>query len=265
MEVAPVDGELVVYIFDVGQADCTLICSEEGNILIDAGDKGTQDEIADMILSTGIEELEYVIFTHPDADHIGGANEVIDGISVENVILPVIYEKHVPETVVYKEMMSAIETKEAAGKLEQIDAVPGMTYDMGDLKMKILAPNAEKYSNINDYSVSVRLDYGESSFLFTGDALETSEKQMLEIYSVNELDCDFFQAGHHGAANANTLAFLKAVTPDIVAVSCGAGNKYGHPTPTALENYAAVGAEVYRTDKLGTIIFVSDGKEIAVK
>ena len=87
----------------------------------------------------------------------------------------------------------------------------------------------------------------------------------LSIYSVLELDCDFFQAGHHGAANANTLAFMEAVTPEIVAVSCGAGNKYGHPTKTALENYAAVGAVVYRTDELGTIIFVSDGKEISVR
>ena len=263
IEVEPVEGDLLVYIFDVGQADCTLICSEDGNILIDAGDKGTQDEIVDMILATGVEELEYVIFTHPDRDHIGGADEVIDGITVENVILPVLYEE--PDSIVYEEMMNAIGAKERDGELVRIDAVSGTVYDMGDLKMKVLAPNAEKYSNINDYSVAVRLDYGESSFLFTGDALERSEKQMLETYSVLELDCDFFQAGHHGAANANTLAFVQAVSPEIVAVSCGAGNKYGHPTQTALENYAAVGADVYRTDKLGTIIFVSDGKEITVK
>ena len=84
----------------------------------------------------------------------------------------------------------------------------------------------------------------------------------LEYYSASKLKADFFQAGHHGASNANTVEFMRAVSPKIVAVSCGADNKYGHPTEEALAAYAEVGATVYRTDELGTLIFVTDGKEI---
>jgi competence protein ComEC len=257
-----VEGSIEIYIFDVGQADCTLIRSEAGNILIDAGDTDTQDEVVEMILSAGVSELEYVIFTHPDSDHIGGADEVVKGIDIKNVILPVIDESDIPTTRVYENMIASIEERES---INVIAAESGAEYAIGELKMKILAPNSDNYSNINDYSVSARFDFGSTSFLFTGDALEKSEGEMLDVWPVSELDCDFFQAGHHGAANANTPDFIKAVSPDIVAVSCGKDNKYGHPTEEALAAYASVGATVYRTDELGTIVFTSDGTTITKK
>ena len=257
-----VEGSIEIYIFDVGQADCTLIRSEAGNILIDAGDTDTQDEVVEMILSAGVSELEYVIFTHPDSDHIGGADEVVKGIDIKNVILPVVDESDIPTTRVYENMIASIEERES---INVIAAESGAEYAIGELKMKILAPNSDNYSNINDYSVSARFDFGSTSFLFTGDALEKSEGEMLDVWPVSELDCDFFQAGHHGAANANTLDFIKAVSPDIVAVSCGKDNKYGHPTEEALAAYASVGATVYRTDELGTIVFTSDGTTITKK
>lgn len=256
------DGTLTVYIFDVGQADCTLIRSEEGDILIDAGHFKTEDEIVGMLSEVGVTELEYLILTHPDSDHIGGADEIIEAFAIEHVILPELHESDVPDTVVYDTMIAAIEGKEG---LEEIYAVSGTQYELGDLKMKILAPNDDDYVNINDYSVSVRFDFGYTSFLFTGDALEESEAEMLATYSVSELDCTFFQAGHHGASNANTPDFIKAVSPEIVAVSCGKNNSYGHPTSQALEVYESVGAEVYRTDELGTIVFISDGEKILKK
>lgn len=257
-----VEGTVDVYIFDVGQADCTLIRSAGGDILIDAGDTDTEDEVVDMILAAGVTELEYVIFTHPDSDHIGGADEVINGIAIQNVILPEIDESDIPTTKVYEKMIAALEEKES---INVIAAVSGSEYTIGELKMKLLAPNSDNYSNINDYSVAARFDFGETSFLFTGDALEKSEAEMLETYPVSELKCTFFHAGHHGAANANTLDFIKAVAPEIVAVSCGKDNKYGHPTAEALEAYASVGATVYRTDELGTIVFTGDGKTITKK
>ena len=257
-----VEGTVEIYILDVGQADCTVIRSESGNILIDAGDTDTQEDIVDLILATGITELEYAIFTHPDSDHIGGADEVVNGIAIKNVILPALDESDVPTTKVYEKMIAAIEAKE---EINVIAAEAGAEYTIGELKMKLLAPISDNYSNINDYSVSARFDFGSTSFLFTGDALEKSEAEMLEKWPVSELDCDFFQAGHHGAANANTPNFIKAVSPRIVAVSCGKDNKYGHPTNEALEAYASVGATVYRTDELGTIVFTSDGTTITKK
>ena len=257
-----VDGSVEVYILDVGQADCTVIRSEAGNILIDAGDTDTQEEIVDMIRATGVTSFAYVIFTHPDSDHIGGADEVVYGFDIENVILPDIHEDDIPTTRVYEKMIAAIESKT---QTNVIAAVSGSEYEIGELKMKLLAPNSENYSNINDYSVAARFDFGATSFLFTGDALEKSEAEMLSVYSTEELRCTFFQAGHHGASNANTRDFIRAVSPEIVAVSCGVGNKYGHPTSQALEAYADVGAVVYRTDELGTIVFVSDGETVVKK
>ncbi len=257
-----VEGTIDIYLFDVDQADCTLIRSEAGDILIDAGDVDTQDKIVDMILATGVTELEYVIFTHPDSDHIGGADEVIKGINVKNVILPDIHESDIPSTKVYENMIAAIEAKES---INVIAAVSGTEYVIGELKMKLLAPNSDNYSNINDYSVSARFDFGETSFLFTGDALKKSEGEMLETYGAKELKCTFFHAGHHGASNANTPDFVKAVSPEIVVVSCGKDNDYGHPTTEALEAYASVGAKIYRTDELGTIVFTSDGTSVTKK
>lgn len=257
-----VEGTVEIYIFDVGQADCTLIRGEAGNILIDAGDTDTQDEIVETVRSAGVTELEYVIFTHPDSDHIGGADEIVNGFDIKNVILPEIDESDIPTTKVYENMIAAIEAKES---INVIAAVSGTEYTIGELKMKLLAPNSDNYSNINDYSVAARFDFGATSFLFTGDALETSEKEMLATYPASELKCTFFQAGHHGAANANTPDFIKAVSPEIVAVSCSKDNKYGHPTSEALEAYASVGATVYRTDELGTMVFTSDGTTVTKK
>ncbi len=258
----PVEGTLEVHIVDVGQADCTLLKCTAGNILIDAGDTATKTEVVDYLKSVGVETLDYAIFTHPDADHIGGAATVIRSLKIKNVILPSLHESDVPTTKVYTNMLAALEEDES---INVLPAQAGKEYTLGELKMKILAPLSENYSNINDYSVSARFDFGATSFLFTGDALETSEKEMLREYAASELKADFFQAGHHGAKNANTPDFIKAVSPSIVAVSCGKDNKYGHPTSEALASYAAVGATVYRTDELGTMIFVSDGKSIVKK
>ena len=257
-----VEGTIEVHILDVGQADCTLIRSAGGDVLIDAGDTDTQSEIVDMILAAGTTELEYVIFTHPDSDHIGGADEVVKSIPIKNIILPEIHESDIPTTKVYENMIASIEENES---IHVIAAVSGTTYTIGDLKMKLLAPNSGNYDNINDYSVAARFDFGETSFLFTGDALKKSEAEMLGCYPPSELKCTFFQAGHHGASNANTPAFIQAVSPEIVAVSCGKNNKYGHPTDEALSTYASVGAKVYRTDELGTIVFTSDGKTVVKK
>ena len=258
-EYTPVEGTLEVHIVDVDQADCTLLMCEGGNVLIDAGDVETADEVVQYLKGLGITQLAYAIFTHPDADHIGGAAAVIESFDIKGVILPELHEGDVPTTKVYERMVAALEAKT---ETDVIPATPGESYEIGELKMKILAPLSENYTSINDYSVTARFDFGATSFLFTGDALEKSEGEMLERYPASELKADFFQAGHHGAKNANTLDFVRAVSPSVVAVSCGKDNKYGHPTDEALASFAAVNATVYRTDELGTMIFVSNGEEI---
>ena len=255
------EGTVEIHIVDVGQADCTLIRTESGHILIDAGDVATGTDVMDYLRRAGVDVLAYAIFTHPDSDHIGGVTEVFDAVAVERVILPRMHESDIPDTAVYEAFCTALAKEQ---DVVLIEAISGSEYSLGAVTMRILAPNAAAYESINDYSVAVRLDVGETSFLFTGDAEKTAEREMLAAYPREVLDCDFFQAGHHGANTSNTNAFLEAVSPEIVAVSCGE-NAFGHPSGEALVAFACVGASVYRTDEEGTMVFVSDGKQIVKK
>ncbi len=263
----PVSGGLMeLHVIDIGQGDSLLVKTTEGFILIDTGDRSSKYEEAlrAYLNGEGVETLEYVIFTHMDADHIGNAAMVLEEYEVKNVIMSDLDESDIPTTNVYEKMEDKIVDLQDAGKIEVILAEPGTVYTLGDMKMTVLGPLGDDYpsGDRNNYSVCVRLDYGETSFLLTGDAEERAELEMLAQYKNGELDCDFFKAGHHGANTSNTSAFLKAVTPKYVAISCGADNKYLHPHPEALERFEKIGATVWRTDLDGDLVFVSDGKTI---
>ena len=264
--VTEVKGSMELHVIDIGQGDSLLIKTDAGFILIDTGDKSSTNEetLRSYLKAQGATTLEYAIFTHMDADHIGSADMVLKEFGVKRVIMPNLDESDIPTTVVFEEMIAAIE---ASVDTEVIEAVSGTVYELGGMTMKIVAPNDTDYpkNDRNNYSVAVRLDYGSTSFLLTGDAEKLSESQMLEAYPDGTLDCDFFKAGHHGASTSNTEAFLAAVTPEIVAISCGKDNKYGHPHAEALANFQKVGATVYRTDLEGTLVFVSDGTTITKK
>jgi competence protein ComEC len=258
-EVSDVSGAMELYVLDVGQADALLIKSEEGNILFDSGDLDTKKELIAELEELGVKKIEYAVFTHPHADHIGAADLVLTTFEVKNVILPVVDDKDVPTSKVYERMITALENNEA---INVIAAEPDAEYSVGEVKMKILAPNSADYSDLNNYSVVVRVDYGATSFMLTGDAEDVSEEEMLARYPESELKCNFYKAAHHGARESNTAAFLKAVSPEIIAVSCGEGNSYGHPHAEAMARFEDTGAVIYRTDLLGRLVFRSDGTTV---
>lgn len=251
-----VDGTIELHFIDVAQADAILIRGEDGNILIDSGDLDTKNDLKEYINKLGITEIEYAIFTHPHADHIGGADVILTSFDVHNVILPVVDDEDIPTTKVYERMITAIADDET---INAIEAKPDSEYSVGDVKIKILAPNSDNYSDLNNYSVVVRVDFGATSFMFTGDAEDVSEREILDRYPASELKCTLYKAAHHGAAESNTAEFLKAVGPEIIAISCGEGNSYGHPHAEAMERFENTGAVIYRTDLLGTLKFISDG------
>ena len=254
-----VDGTIEFYVLDVGQADAILIKSEKGNILFDSGDLDTKYELVDTLGKLGVSEIEYAIFTHPHADHIGGADVVLTSLEVHNVIMPVLDDKDIPTTKVYERLIKAIEDDET---INLIAAEPDSEYSVGDVKMKILAPASPDYTDLNNYSVVVRVDFGATSFMMTGDAEDVSEEEMLVRYPASELKATLYKAAHHGASESNTAEFLAAVRPEIIAISCGADNSYGHPHVETLERFGETGAEIYRTDIDGTLKFVSDGVSI---
>ena len=253
-----VDGQVTVHVIDVGQADSILIMTPSGNMLIDAGTNSSEEALTSYLDSVGVNAFEYVIFTHPDADHIGGADRVMREYAVKNVILP----NCVKTTKVYENMITAIEESKA----NVIEPVSGTYYQIGDFRFRILAPNSEKYSSTNDYSVVVRATYGAVSMMFTGDAEGNkegvSEKEILKAYSPDELKSDFLKVGHHGSDTSSSEAFIRAVAPKIAAISVGEGNTYGHPVQSTLDTLQKTGVTVYRTDRMGTLLFVCDGKNI---
>ena len=254
-----VDGTIELYVLDVGQADAILIKAEEGNILFDSGDLDTKYELIDELEKLGVSKIEYAVFTHPHADHIGGADIVLTSFDVNNVIMPVVSDNDVPTTKVYERLIAAIEADET---INLIAAAPDAEYSVGEVKMKILAPNSEDYTDLNNYSVVVRVDFGATSFMLTGDAEDISEEEMLSRYPISELKCTFYKAAHHGARESNTAAFLNTVSPEIIAISCGKDNSYGHPHAEAMARFENTGATIYRTDLLGTLKFTSDGTTV---
>ena len=252
----PSDDEIIVHSIDVGQGDCTIITSKAGNIIIDAGTGEAESHIRSYIKSLGIEKFEYAIFTHPHEDHIGGADMIMKEFAVNNVILPGVTHT----SVTFSKMLDAIEASDA----EIIEAVPGSIYSVGDIRMLILAPNSKKYDELNDYSVVVKLEYFENSFMFTGDAEKLSENEIIKKYSISLLDCDVLKVGHHGSTTSNSEQFINAVSPDIAIISCGKDNEYGHPHREIKKLLNDMGIKILRTDELGDISFRCNGNTIEI-
>lgn len=247
-------GEIEFHFIDVGQADAALIRTEAGDILIDAGCMASEDELKAYLDSQGVEDIEYAVFTHPHEDHIGGAEMVMKTYDVKNVILP----DYDHDTKLYGRVLAAIESSGA----QTIIATPGDEFEVGELSCTILSPIGDAGNNPNNASVTIRAEYGETSVLFTGDAEVKSEKEMIQKFGrTGELDCDLIKVGHHGSDTSSSIEFLQAVTPDFAVISCGEGNKHGHPVPDILTRYLNMDIEVIRTDKEGTIVFTSTGGE----
>lgn len=253
-------GTLEVYFFDVGQGDSELIRLPGGeNILIDAGTSSTEDELVGELRSLGAETLDLVVATHPHADHIGGMAAVIDAFDVRQVVMPRISESDTPTTKTYENLLQSIADK----GLTITPAEPGdELLSSGGAVLTVLAPNGEDYGDLNNYSVVLRLTYREDSFLFTGDAEEASEEEMLSLDW--PLTATVLKCGHHGSETSTSPAFLDAVSPQYAVISCGVDNDYGHPDAVTLEKLEAAGAEVFRTDLQGTILASTDGSGVTM-
>ncbi len=252
---APVDGgEVQFHFIDVGQGDAALIRTEKGDILIDAGTNSSEDELKAYLDGLGVTEIEYAVFTHPHEDHIGGADMVLNTYNVKCVVMP----DATSTSKTFERMMDAIE----AEKCDVMEAIPDKTFKLGELTCTILAPIGTSYTDLNNYSVVIRADYGDTSVLFTGDAETASEEEMLERYRFKgTLDCDILKAGHHGSDTSSSQGFLDAVTPVYAVISCGEGNSYGHPKQEIITRYDAMKLEIHRTDLEGSIVFTSTGGE----
>lgn len=249
-------SDLQVHFIDVGQGDCTLIISDGKAMLIDAGnnDKGTL--VQAYLQKQGIFTLDVVICTHGDSDHSGGIDVVLTKFDCKTVIMPDT-DKVMSDTKTFRDVLSAMKSKGYKNTLP----VVGDTFQLGKASVTIISPNSYDYGdNSNNYSVGILVQNGDNRFLFTGDAEEAAEADILT--NGIDISADVFKVAHHGANTANTDEFLEAINPTYAVISCGEDNTYGHPRAEVLNKLRAADTKVFRTDEQGTIVATSDGTDI---
>lgn len=251
-QTAPV-GQLVAHFIDVGQGDAILIQTPTKNILIDAGEQG--NTVVNYLESKGVTHLDLVIGTHPHSDHIGGLVNVLQSIPVDEVIDPGV----VHTTKTFEDYLTLIDQKD----ITFTEGRAGMSRDLGGgASMKVLHPSSPSSSDLNNASVVVRVTFGKTSFMLTGDAESESESQILSRgYALNST---VLKVGHHGSRTSTSSAFLSAVNPSVAVIMCGTGNSYGHPHEETLAKLANAGVDIYRTDVQGTIVITTDGQTYEV-
>lgn len=241
-----------VHFLDVGQGDATLVTCDGHAMLIDAGDDTKGTAIQNYLKKQNIKSLDYLILTHPDADHIGGAPVIITKFDISNVFVSN-FEK---DNKTYRKLIQALDDK----RLKALTPAVKSKYSLGNAEFTILAPN-DIYDTPNDSSIALLLKNGENTFLFTGDAEAEAEKDILSTGI--DISADVYQVGHHGSKSSTSRNFLRTVNPSYAVISCGEGNSYGLPHAETLNSLRIYGVAVYRTDEAGAIIATSDGKTIS--
>lgn len=246
-----------VHFIDVGQGDCTLVISDGEAMVIDSGDRDETNKAVDYLVSQGIVDIKYLIVTHPHADHIGEMSEIIERFNVEKFIMPKVPDDIVPTTKIYENMLLSLKNKGI-----KITKATDCELELGSCKVQLFTPK-NKSSNLNNCSTLVKVVHGDNSFLITGDCEKEEEKDILS--QDFDISAKVLKAAHHGSSTSSSAEFLDAVMPRYAVISCGEGNKYGHPheqTVTRLGKYAD---KIYVTMNCGTVIFRSDGEGLSVE
>lgn len=252
-------GSLEAYFIDIGQGDCIYLEAPDGTtMLIDAGDRGNFPVIDAFLKEHEVERLDAVVATHMHADHIGSMAQVIDSYDIGTFYMP----DRSASSNCFEDMMDALRAKSVP--IETVKLLPSDTgpkaIDWADgVEVLALSPFDGQYGNENDYSIVLRVALGETALMLTGDAETTAERILLKALPHHYVKANVLKAGHHGSTTSTCEQFLSKVAPEIAVISCGTGNKYGHPEQPILERLERAGAAVYRTDLLGTIHISLDG------
>lgn len=253
--VAPGTAEFIF--FDVGQGDASLIRTESGCVLIDTGTNLSEDTLAASLEWLGVRRIDCLILTHAHEDHIGGADRILRDFDVRAVIA-----RDTGETdAATRQLWDAVRVSGA----EQVTPAGITTYTVGGLCLDVAVPFAEPQSAGNDNSLIVRVRFGETTFLYMGDAEAATEQVLLvRLADGDFLDCDGLKLGHHGSDSSSGSAFLRAVSPRYAVASAGGGNNFGHPHARVLADLEALDCTCLRTDAGGTVVLVSDGRTLRV-
>ena len=246
---------LSVQFIDVGQADSTLITLGTGEtMLIDAGESPEADAVFEELDERGIRDIDILVATHPHADHIGGMRSVVERYTTGRLLLPDMKS----DSRTYEKLIEAIDSK----SVPIVEVYAGYRFSLGSAVCTVVSPDADDNKDANNESVVIYLDFGETDFLFTGDMEEWAEEQVLDKHYY--IDANVLKVAHHGSSTSSMEAFLSAVSPDYAVISCDQDNDYGHPHAETLDRLSDTGAEIYRTDAQGDILFISDGKTLTI-
>ena len=250
----PAEGSsFSVNFIDVGQALSVLVTCDGQSMLYDGGNVADGSLVVSYLESAGVTRLEYVICSHAHEDHVGGLAAVLAKFPAGHVYAPVTQN----DTQCFQDFVKYTQQQ---GLNVEIPAV-GTSWQLGSATVQVLGPVAQ-YDDTNDTSLVLRIDYGQTSFLLTGDMESDAEKDLVE--SGANLDVDVLQVGHHGSETSTSYVFLNEVLPEMGVISVGTGNSYGHPHEAALSRLRDAGVDVYRTDLMGTITIASDGTNYTV-
>ncbi len=249
---------LKVAFLDVGQGDCSLISIEDKAFLIDGGEyEYWNDDIKPYMLENGINMFSWVMASHYHSDHGGGILELINDGKANRLIIPDTEDKGTLKSRLLK----------SASKFpidfELISAGSALDMEHPDVKLEVLFPDGAEYENIdrniNNDSIVFRLDYFNTSLLFTGDLESDAEAVLLNS---GRLDADILKVGHHGSSTSSSKEFLEAVSPDYAIIQAGENNSYGHPHEKVVDRIRKLDTMIYRTDRDGDIVFEINEKGI---
>ncbi len=245
-------NEVKSHYIDVGQGDSIFIeLPNQETLLIDAGEREYAEIVENYIKNLGYQEITYLVGTHPHSDHIGGLAYIIENIDIKNIYMP-------KATSTSNTYINLLETIKSIG-LTINEAKQGVTIlSANNLTIDIIGP-VEEYSNLNDTSAVIKLTYGDTTFLFTGDAEKESEEDL-----VLDFEVDVLKVGHHGSDTSSSNYLVDSIDPIYAIISVGEDNKYNHPSPTVVNKWQNDNAKVYQTNLCGDITVTSNGKDLSI-
>lgn len=247
-------GKFMMYTINTGNSDSHLLIAPGGQaMLVDAADDDDYPVIESTLHKYGVGEINILVATHFDSDHIGSMDDVIANNKVDSVYL----SNYKDNTKDYRNLMNALKDK----KITPTIAQSGMQFSLGQASVQILNPQNKKYEEVNNACVVLKVSYGSSDFLLTGDMEQEAIDDILKQWG-GSIGCEVLKVAHHGSRTGTTDDLLKAVRPEIAVIPCGKDNPYGHPHKETLDLLQKYNVQTYRTDQDGDIAVITDGNAI---